>query len=140
MEDRPVVVVADDNESLRYLLVHALRAHPDMARLDLKETAHGLAALDVIERAVRDGRRVLALSDHRMPGLDGEELARRVGTHIASGRVRFVLLTASEPPARIRERAEAAGASVVERPTHLAELRTLVQRVLAEWPVIPTAA
>lgn len=72
MAERPVVLVADDDEGVRFTLTELLRG----LDLEVLEAADGEAAW-----AIASTRRVdLLITDLRMPRLDGMELLRRIET------------------------------------------------------------
>jgi two-component system nitrate/nitrite response regulator NarL len=80
------VVVADDHDAYRRGLARAIDRHHGLELAG--EAADGESALDLVLRLVPD----VALLDVRMPGLDGLELARRLG---ALEGTTIVLLTGS---------------------------------------------
>ena len=81
---RPTVLLADDEEGVRFTLAEVLSE----ADVDVIEVADGRAALEVIEQREVD----LLISDVKMPGLDGMELLRR--TRELRPELKIVLITA----------------------------------------------
>ncbi|MBA3022825.1 MAG: response regulator [Gammaproteobacteria bacterium] len=72
------VLVVDDNEVSREILAEMLRYF----RLDVKVAAAGMQAIDLLETAT-DKPFDLVLMDWRMPGMNGDEVARRIHADIA---------------------------------------------------------
>lgn len=130
---RTSIVVADDNDDLRYLTVHALRAHPRMAGCRLEETRNGLETLDRVSRLLDEGGRILLVSDHRMPGMSGLEVVEALRRSPASARVDVVMLTSAAPPPALQARLDAARVRTVERPASMAALREMLGGVLDAW-------
>ena len=83
---RPVVLVAEDEESVREMLAIALRA----TRFEAVVCIDGLAASEEIQ----SGRHMdAALVDSRMPRLDGLGFVRWLRTHPRSQRIPVVLMS-----------------------------------------------
>ena len=84
------VLVVDDNAANRVIVTEMLRSwgcRPDLA----EDGAH---AIDKLEAAARDGRPFdVALVDYFMPGMDGEELGRRVKQQPELAGIRLIVLT-----------------------------------------------
>jgi CheY-like chemotaxis protein len=84
------VLVVDDNETNR-LLVGTLLQSWDC---HCSEAADGKAALETLVQAVRKGAPFhAALVDMHMPGMDGEELGRRVKRSAEIAATRLILMT-----------------------------------------------
>jgi PAS domain S-box-containing protein len=84
------VLVVDDNEVSREILSEMLR----FFRLDVKVAASGMQAVDLLETAT-DKPFDLVLMDWRMPGMNGDEVARRIHADIAiQKQPRIVMVTA----------------------------------------------
>jgi len=130
---KPCVVVADDNESLRYLTVHVLEDHADAPRFDVEEAEDGAAALVAVERRLAQGARVLLVSDNRMPNMTGLDLVRALRARHAADAVRVTVLTSAEPPDATAEEMGALAVSLVERPADLNALRGILGRVVQDW-------
>ncbi len=69
------ILIAEDDDIVRAFLVRALGGEGH----DLTETADGSTALDALNAS--DGKFDLLLSDVKMPGMDGIELALATGRH-----------------------------------------------------------
>ena len=85
MTVRPLVAVVEDNADNR-LLVEALLAD----RYDVIEFADGAAALAGLPAR----KPALILLDFSLPGMDGEEVLRRLRTDPDLGRIPVIVLTA----------------------------------------------
>ena len=123
LETRPVVLVAEDEESVRTMIALALRA----CGFDAVLCADGLAAAEVIE----GGAHVDAvLVDLRMPRLGGLELVERLRGRPESQRLPVVAMSAYSDEAQARE-ARAAGADAfLAKPFRIAELAATLRGVL----------
>jgi PAS domain S-box-containing protein len=87
------VLLVDDSASAREIL-HAMLSG---LGLDADEAADGAAALDMLRRAIADRPYELVLLDWKMPGMDGDEVARRIQSDAAlEPKPAVVLLTAHD--------------------------------------------
>lgn len=84
IEDKPRILLAEDDDDLRNLLTQKLEEHG----VEVVACRHGLQLVDELERArtatTRDGTVDMVITDIRMPGVTGmeilaglEELCRR---------------------------------------------------------------
>jgi CheY-like chemotaxis protein len=94
------ILVVDDQRVFLQLTAAWLRKLSGDVRVELAASAD--EALSLMESMTPD----LVITDLRMPGMDGFELARKVKAKAPAPVV--VLMTSAEPP-RFRERADAAG-------------------------------
>ncbi|MEW5903297.1 MAG: response regulator [Pseudomonadota bacterium] len=84
------VLVVDDNEVSREILAEMLR----FFRLEVKVAASGIKAIDLLETA-HEHPYDMVLMDWRMPGMNGDEVIRRIHADIAIPRQpRIVMVTA----------------------------------------------
>ncbi len=103
------VLVVDDNECARAQMAHMARA---MA-LDAETAADGDGALAAIARADATDRAFdLVLLDWKMPGIDGVEVARRLGAMALRHAPPSVLMVTAFSRDEARRRASQAGAPV----------------------------
>ena len=87
-DDRKRVVIADDDDDIRGLMVIAAgRAGVEVAAV----VDNGTAALD----AVRDGGIDLVVLDISMPGLNGVEVAQAIRAEAATRATRILMVSAS---------------------------------------------
>src|SRR5215510_3339739 len=99
---RKRILVVEDNEDNRHILVYRLRKIGDF---DIVEATHGQEALDLIAQDPPD----LMFLDLKLPILDGWETARRI--RAMDGPVRFLPIIALTAQAMVgdEEKALAAG-------------------------------
>ncbi|WP_406278588.1 response regulator [Streptomyces sp. NBC_00191] len=129
-------LVVDDNETNRLILDTQLR------RWHMQPTTveGGPQALVALHEAAAAGRPFdLALLDMQMPDMDGLELARRITTDQAIGRVPLLMLTSSMPlPAA--ELSAAGIARSMPKPVQQSQLLDAVVELTAQSPPVAAAA
>ena len=117
---RPVILVVEDDEDTRAVLVDGLR---DAVDARVTSAVNGLAALAVV--ALQPP--ALILLDLRLPDLDGLEVARRLKTRPATAAIPIIAMTGQVA----RAEALAAGCDdFVAKPFELAELLARVEHWL----------
>ncbi|MFO0553825.1 MAG: response regulator [Polyangiaceae bacterium] len=112
------VVVAEDDESMRTLLVEALREDG----FEVVEAENGRELFWAVENASSPVE--IVVSDLRMPAYNGLDIVQAWAE--LGGGPRVVLMSAFPDP-EIRLRAERLGVPLLEKPFELWELRSLVQ-------------
>lgn len=122
MSDRPVVVVAEDDEDILRLVATRL----DRDGYEVVQTRDGAQAL----AAVRERRPDLALLDVSMPALDGLEVLARIRGDEQLAEIRVVLLTAMAQEHDVRRAFEAGADGYVRKPFSLAELSAKVAELV----------
>jgi DNA-binding NtrC family response regulator len=123
------ILVVDDEVSLRTLLVRQLRSEG----YTVLEAGYGMEALDVARNSPEPIH--LVLSDIRMPGMTGTELARRlVAEHPA---VRVVLMSAHPVDELTTFRDRRGTITVLSKPFDGQKMLALVKLVLGTAPVVP---
>jgi DNA-binding response OmpR family regulator len=120
--DRPLVLVAEDDEDILSLIVHRL----ERSGYEVAQARNGEDALHLLERRRPD----LAVLDVTMPRVDGFEVTRQMRANDATRDVPVIILTA-----RVQEgdvaRGFAAGADeYVKKPFSPTELQGLVESLL----------
>jgi CheY-like chemotaxis protein len=128
-----VVVLADDNEDMRFLTADALKHVGAGTRFRLEEASSGEEALARIATLVAHHDDVLLVSDNRMPGMTGAELCHAARARNPSASLKRVIITSAEPQPSIHKALLDDGVAVHVRPFQLAELRDLMGRVVGEW-------
>src|SRR6185503_11293919 len=94
------VLVVDDNDTNRRVIGELLTA----AGYEVETVATAIEALNVLERAAAAGKPFQALlTDHRMPGIDGIELARRIRAMDAIADTRLVLYSSIDDKSNRQE-------------------------------------
>lgn len=120
------VLVAEDDREMRRLVVEALRKDGHL----VLEAADGAGLVEALAEALGedpgDARVDVVVSDVRMPGFTGLEVAEYL--FLADQRLPFILMTAFGDD-DIRRRASAAGALLLDKPLSLGELRGAVLRL-----------
>ena len=121
----PTVLVVDDDRAFRELVVEIIGSEG----YRVLEAASAEAALEILAADEID----LVLTDQRMPGLDGVELARRVRSSARPPEV--VVMTAYGTIAEAVTAMQSGVADYLTKPLESpAALRRLVRRVLGERP------
>lgn len=133
MSARNVVVIADDDESLRFLTAEVVRDHKASGEFDVVESDDAVKAMRAIGTAVAAGQRVLVLSDNRMPGMTGAQMLARVRAENPSAGLDLILMSSAEPPRALRDELATVGARIITRPFQLKELRAVIGGVLDAW-------
>jgi two-component system sensor histidine kinase/response regulator len=127
VEDRRILVV-DDNDTNRRVIGELLAG----ADYVVETAASGIEALSVLERAAEAGTPFQAvLTDHRMPGIDGLELARRIRARPAIEATRLVLYSSIDDKSDRQELRELGFAGHLSKPMRRAEILATLERVLS---------
>jgi DNA-binding response OmpR family regulator len=120
--DRPLVLVADDDEDIRALVSFRL----ERAGYEVVEARDGEEAL----RLAREQAPDLAVLDVMMPKLTGDEVTRRIRGDEAMRRMPVILLTARVQEDDVARGFEAGADDYIKKPFSPQELRARVQAVL----------
>jgi CheY-like chemotaxis protein len=122
------VLVVDDNDTNRRV-IGALLAGADY---EVETVPSAIEALSVLQRAADDGRPFQAvLTDHRMPGIDGIELARRIRAEAAIEETRLVLYSSIDDRSSRKELRALGFAGHLSKPMRRTELLATMERVLS---------
>jgi two-component system nitrogen regulation response regulator GlnG len=114
------ILIADDEESIRFVLEQALTADGHRVRC----VSDGHAALDQLHVGEVD----LALVDIKMPGVDGLELLSRIRNGATTTPI--IIMTAQNTMANAIEAMKRGAYDYVTKPFDLDEVRALIQRAL----------
>ncbi len=109
-----ILIVDDDSNQRRLLLVHLTRAGHEVEAAD-----DGLMAWDLM---LREHYR-LVITDWMMPGIDGPELIRRIRSASLPGYTYVILLTALDGKEEVVRGLEAGADDYLTKPFNSAELR-----------------
>jgi CheY-like chemotaxis protein len=123
VSDKPLILVVDDNATIRNLVATILAAHD----MEVVAAGDGDEALAYLEERRPD----LMLLDLAMPRLDGLEVLRRVRGHPALCGMRIVMLTAVAHTARFKEVHSFRPDGYLEKPFRINDLVDQVKRALA---------
>jgi DNA-binding response OmpR family regulator len=122
MSDRPLVVVAEDDEDILRLVATRL-GRDGYEVVQTRDGAQALAA--VYARKPR-----LVLLDVSMPALDGMEVLLRIRGDEALNGTRVVLLTAMAQEADVRRAFDAGADGYIRKPFSLSELSAKVAELI----------
>ena len=120
--DRPVVLVADDDDDIRDLVAFRL----DRAGYEVLRAGDGQQALDLATEHNPD----LAVLDVMMPKLTGYDVTRELRADAETSRIPVILLTARVQEADVARGFEAGADDYVKKPFSPQELKARVQAVL----------
>ena len=121
MSDRPLVVVADDEEDILMLVDATLRN----AGFDVARARNGVEALELVrERSPR-----LAVLDVSMPELDGLEVLRRLREDERTATLPIVLLSALAQETDVARGYDVGASRYVRKPFRPAELATIARQL-----------
>jgi DNA-binding response OmpR family regulator len=121
-DGRPLVLVADDDEDIRSLIVFRL----ERAGYEVLSAADGETALQLATERRPD----LAVLDVMMPKLDGYELTQRLRAQEETSRMPVILLTARAQEADVARGFEAGADDYIKKPFSPQELGARVQAIL----------
>jgi len=126
------VLVVDDNDTNRRVIGELLTA----AGYEVETVATAIEALNVLERAAAAGKPFQALlTDHRMPGIDGIELARRIRAMDAIAETRLVLYSSIDDKSNRQELRDLGFAGHLSKPMRRKEILATMERVLSAAPL-----
>ena len=122
------VLVVDDNDTNRQVIAQLLAG----ADYEVETGRGAIEALSVLQRAAESGAGFQAVvTDHRMPGIDGLELARRIRATEGISELRLVLYSSIDDRSSRQELRELGFAGHLSKPMRRAELLATLERVLA---------
>jgi CheY-like chemotaxis protein/HPt (histidine-containing phosphotransfer) domain-containing protein len=122
------VLVVDDNDTNRRVIGELLAG----ADYDIETVPSAIEALTTLQRAAETGQSFQAvLTDHRMPGIDGLELARRIRATPAIAETRLVLYSSIDDKSSRKELRALGFAGHLSKPMRRAELLATMERVLS---------
>ena len=123
MDDAKLILVADDDDDVRELVVFRL----ERAGYDVVTAADGEQAVELARERHPD----LCVIDVMMPKLDGYQVTRRLRETEGLSTVPVLLLTASVQEAAVAEGFEAGADDYVKKPFSPQELLDRIATVLA---------
>jgi CheY-like chemotaxis protein/HPt (histidine-containing phosphotransfer) domain-containing protein/anti-sigma regulatory factor (Ser/Thr protein kinase) len=122
------VLVVDDNDTNRRVIGELLAG----ADYDIETAASAIEALSALQHAAEAGVPFQAvLTDHRMPGIDGLELARRIRAIDAIAETRLVLYSSIDDRSSRQELRDLGFAGHLSKPMRRSELLATMERVLS---------
>lgn len=121
----PCVLVAEDDQAMRNLLVEQLRKRG----YDVIEAANGIEVLEILTKSLPGENAIdLIVSDIRMPGVTGLEIL--AGLRSSQWSTRVILITAFGDARTHAEAARLGVLRVFDKPFKMADLITTVAGVL----------
>lgn len=118
---RPVILIAEDNDDLRFYLKDNLQG-----QFDIHEASNGEVALRIIHKIVPD----LIISDIMMPVMDGIELCRRVKTDRSVCHIPLILLTAKSSEQQQLEGIETGADDYITKPFNFQILEAKIGNII----------
>ncbi|MBD0316794.1 MAG: response regulator, partial [Nitrospiraceae bacterium] len=118
---RPRILIADDNEGMRYFITRLLKE-----RYDVVAVADGMAALAEVRQRAPD----LILSDVMMPHIDGFTLLREIRSEMATRRIPIIFLSARAGEESRNEGLQQGADDYLIKPFSAGELMALVESKL----------
>lgn len=118
----PRILVGDDNEEMRHLIVELLRA-------DGYEVSEAIDTRDVLEQVSREAPHLVIL-DVQMPGGGGVEALRAIRSDPANGGLRVLLLSGSVD-LHVNLASEVGADAQLPKPFRIDEFRETVASLLS---------
>ena len=129
-EERPVILLADDDPSIRLMVRHVLEAED----YDIIEAEDGLEAIKAVEKQ----NPALILLDAVMPGLDGFATCKQIKDRGYTD-IPVIMITGLDDDASVERAYDVGAIDYITKPIKWAVLkhrvRSIVQRVMAERKV-----
>ncbi len=122
------VLVVDDNDANRRILLKQLA----VLGMRPQQAESGEEALDILDMAHQEGKSFdLAVVDLHMPGIDGEELGKRIKADERFRDIPLVMLTSLGLPGSARRFAELGFVAYLNKPVRQSELFVTLTAVLS---------
>ena len=122
------LLVVEDSSSMRSYLMTVIESGAEWADLEIVEASTGFEALKTLPHHKFDA----ILTDINMPGVDGEELLRRLAADEILRNIPAIVISTDATPNRI-ERLLALGArGYVTKPFRPESLRAVLERTLGD--------
>ena len=132
------VLVVDDNEDHRFLMVRALRDVQGV-QLEVDTAEDGEEALDLMFRRGRFAGRPLpqlVILDIKMPKVNGLEVLERIKADPELQAIPVLVLTSSERPEDVDATYRGGGNCYVTKPSNGAGLRAGLRAVASYWTAL----
>jgi signal transduction histidine kinase/DNA-binding response OmpR family regulator len=121
-EEKPTLLIADDNDDLRFYIKDNLQN-----QYNIYEATNGEEALAIIRKIIPD----LIISDVMMPGIDGLELCRRVKADKNTCHIPIILLTAQSTEKEQFEGLETGADDFITKPFSFQILETRISNLIS---------
>ena len=139
MEEKPAILLVDDNEEDVFLFQRALKATGQ--DFDVQVTHNGLEAINYLRRACEDKADLkvpmpkFILTDNRMPVMTGRDLLRWLKDHPRCRVIPTVILGGSDSPTDVEESYALGAHSFFVKPNSHTELLEMVKMIFHYWAV-----
>jgi signal transduction histidine kinase/CheY-like chemotaxis protein/ligand-binding sensor domain-containing protein len=131
------VLIVDDNETNRRLLVHLLRRW----KLFPEEATRGDQALDMLIMASHQNQPFdLAILDFQMPGFDGLQLAQAIRNHPSLHDIHLMMLSSSLSKEQRAELEKNNFSAIFPKPVRQATLVRALEKLWGQAPAAPAPA
>lgn len=120
---RPIVLLVDDDSTQRRMLRHVL----EPCGYEIVEARDSLRALEIIRTQELD----VVVLDKRMPGIDGDEVCRRVRNELNLGLLPILMLTGAGCQEELASSLSAGASDFLRKPYNLHELRARIASSLS---------
>ena len=122
-EERPVVILADDDPSIRLMVRHVLESED----FDIVEAADGLEAINAVEKY----HPALILLDAVMPGIDGFTTCQQIKDN-GHADIPVMMITGLDDDASLERAYEVGASDYITKPIKWAVLKHRVRSVVAK--------
>jgi DNA-binding response OmpR family regulator len=126
IRDKPLILVADDEEDILALVSYRLEEEG----YEVAQASDGDAALRLAKELIPD----LAVIDVMMPHKNGYEVTESIRAHEATARVPVILLTARIQDSDVKRGFEVGADEYIKKPFSPLDLRARVSAVLDAQP------
>ena len=125
LEPRPKVLIADDNEALRRLIIEALPKH----KFEVYQATDGFETLDTVKNLRPD----IVILDVMMPGIDGTEVCRAMRENAQTRNIPVIMLTARTSIEDRLKGIESGADDYITKPFDFMELQARVEMHLRRY-------
>jgi signal transduction histidine kinase/ligand-binding sensor domain-containing protein/DNA-binding response OmpR family regulator len=126
-EERPLILIAEDNEDMRAFIKRSLSE-----TYDVVEATDGLEALELTKNLAPE----LIISDVSMPNMDGLEFCKNIRSHYSTSSIPVILLTVHKSVEKQLEGVCKGADLYLTKPFHADLLREWVRSLLAKKHLI----
>lgn len=125
--NKPLILIVEDNEDLRFYLKDNLKA-----RFQIAEAGNGNDALALVKDLIPD----IVVSDIMMPGIDGIELCKRIKSEKQTSHIPVILLTARTTEEQKIEGLQSGADDYVTKPFNFEILESRIDNLINQREVL----
>lgn len=125
LEPRPKVLIADDNEAFRRLIIESLPKH----KFEVYQATDGFETLDTVKNLRPD----IVILDVMMPGIDGTEVCRAMRENAQTRNIPVIMLTARTSIEDRLKGIESGADDYITKPFDAMELQARVEMHLRRY-------